>query len=145
MYVNHHTLSYSASTDQALLVNECLLARIRLLKRFSPGPEKTNDIWDVKDDGDEQCHRMLNYLCQILEPWSTKREDVTLRDSLTVICSQATVLGHKFTRLGPRYEFTCSSSADSLTVCPSVHQMTDSWGQLYEQERLLVKGLFKSI
>jgi hypothetical protein len=81
---------------------------------------------DVQGDGDEQCHRMLNHLCQIMEPWSTNHEDMTLRGSLMVICSQATVLGHKFTRLGPRYKFTCSSSANSLTLCPSVHQVTDS-------------------
>ena len=68
-------------------------------------------------------------------------DEERLRYSLKVICSKAHIFGVKFTHIGPRYQFNCQSSVDSLSPVPEVWKVTDYWGEQYESNDLLIEGV----
>jgi len=68
-------------------------------------------------------------------------DEERLRFSLKVICSKAHILSVKFTHIGLRYQLNCSSSVNSLSPVPEVWKATNSWGEQYESNDLLLGGV----
>ena len=98
--------------------------------------------WDNEDaDKNLQGQRMLDYLCRHLDIWSTSDRDVQLRESLKPVCSFADRLGHKLSRSGPRYEFDWPSSGESLSIRPTVHQMTSATGKTLAEKIVVLEGI----